>query len=256
MSKALARTGDGANVISLIERAATDPNFDADKMKALVAMRDHELHRIARHDFNLAFNRVQKKVAPVVADASNDQTHSKYASYPALDAALRPIYSAEGFSISYNTGDSPLPEHIRVFAELSKGSHSRMYQCDIPCDGKGAKGGDVMTKTHAAMSATTYGQRNLLKMIFGIAITKDDDGNRAGKTLYISEAQVAELKMYMESIGALEQKALTFCNVERLEEITQKDLKRLMAALKGWADAQKKQTGADDFPGDRGRTRR
>ena len=44
---------------------------------------------------------------------------------------------------------------------------------------KGAKGGDVMTKTHAAGSALTYGQRYLLKMIFNIAIGSDDDGNAA-----------------------------------------------------------------------------
>jgi hypothetical protein len=49
----------------------------------------------------------------------------------------------------------------------------------MPADGKGAKGGDVMTRTHAAGSAFSYGQRYLLKLIFNIATGEDDDGNAA-----------------------------------------------------------------------------
>jgi hypothetical protein len=48
----------------------------------------------------------------------------------------------------------------------------------MPADGKGAKGGDVMTKTHATGAAMSYGMRYLLKMIFNVAIGEDDkDGN-------------------------------------------------------------------------------
>src|SRR5690606_15862485 len=57
----------------------------------------------------------------------------------------------------------------------------------MPADGKGAKGGDVMTKTHAAGSAMSYGQRYLLKLIFNVAIGEnDDDGNSAGSGFDIS----------------------------------------------------------------------
>jgi hypothetical protein len=49
----------------------------------------------------------------------------------------------------------------------------------MPSDGKGAKGGDVMTKTHATGAAESYGMRYLLKMIFNIAIGEEDnDGNK------------------------------------------------------------------------------
>ncbi len=48
----------------------------------------------------------------------------------------------------------------------------------MPADGKGAKGGDVMTKTHAVGAAKSYGKRYLLKDIFNIAIGEEDtDGN-------------------------------------------------------------------------------
>jgi hypothetical protein len=48
----------------------------------------------------------------------------------------------------------------------------------MPTDGKGAKGGDVMTKTHAAGAGMQYGMRYLLKGIFNVAIGEEDkDGN-------------------------------------------------------------------------------
>jgi hypothetical protein len=51
----------------------------------------------------------------------------------------------------------------------------------MPADGKGARGNDVMTKTHAAGSAMSYGMRYLLKLIFNVAVgvDLDDDGNGA-----------------------------------------------------------------------------
>ena len=50
----------------------------------------------------------------------------------------------------------------------------------MPIDTKGARGGDVMTRTHATGSALTYGKRYLLIAMFNLAIEEDDDGNAAG----------------------------------------------------------------------------
>jgi hypothetical protein len=62
------------------------------------------------------------------------------------------------------------------------GGHVKPYQVDMPADGKGAKGGDVMTKTHATGSALSYGMRYLLKLIFNVAVGEDDDdGNHASQ---------------------------------------------------------------------------
>ena len=40
---------------------------------------------------------------PVRKDCENRQTSSKYASYAALDRAIRRHYSDNGFSLQYNT---------------------------------------------------------------------------------------------------------------------------------------------------------
>lgn len=165
--------------LAMIERFATDPNFDVTKMQALMDMREREMRRIAENAFNDAMNRAQKRMRPIAADAENPQTKSRYASYKQLDNAIRPIYTDEGFGISFDSEDSPKgADWIRVLAYVTNAGHSRTYRLDVPTDGKGAKGGDVMTKTHAVGAGMSYGMRYQLKMIFNIAVGEDDqDGN-------------------------------------------------------------------------------
>jgi hypothetical protein len=111
----------------------------------------------------------------------NHQTKSKYASYADLDRAVRPIYSDHGFSLSFDSGDNAPADCVRVVCKVAhRGGHREIHHLDMPADGKGAKGGDVMTKTHATGAAITYGKRYLLGMIFNLAVGEDDDGNSAG----------------------------------------------------------------------------
>jgi hypothetical protein len=118
---------------------------------------------------------------PVGVDSDNPQTRSRFASYAALDRAVRPIYTKYGFGLSFNTADeAPGPEQVRIICAVSHGGYTRRYHIDMPVDGKGARGGDVMTKTHAMGSGISYGMRYLLRMIFNLAIDQDDDGNAAG----------------------------------------------------------------------------
>lgn len=190
-----------------------------DTIERLAKMHREMVEYDAKVAYSDAMQRAQSKMRPVSADAINPQTRSNYASYAQLDRALRPIYSAEGFSLSFNTADSPLPEHVRVLCDVSCGGYIRSYQIDMPADGKGAKGGDVMTKTHAIGAAVTYGMRYLLKMIFNVAIGEDDtDGNmpeaptqqdpiRNAKTL--EELQKVYFSMYRAAESAGDQKAMS-----------------------------------------------
>lgn len=171
-----------ATVMHAITAAANDPNVDIDKMERLLSMHERMHARANEQKFNAAMTKAQAAMGPISADAVNPQTRSTYASYAQLNRALRPIYTKNGFALSFDTDDSPKENHIRVLCYVSHAAgHVRTYKCDMPADGKGAKGGDVMTKTHAQGSAMTYSQRYLLKLIFNVAIGEnDDDGNDAG----------------------------------------------------------------------------
>jgi hypothetical protein len=132
----------------------------------------------AKCEWNDALARCQAAMKHIARDAQSDK--GRYASYAQLDKTLRPIYMQEGFSLSFNEEVQPNPDLVRVVCTVARGGHERIYTMDIPADGKGAKGGDVMTKTHAHGSAVTYGKRYLLNMIFNVAVgDKDDDGNSA-----------------------------------------------------------------------------
>ncbi len=170
-----------ASVMQMIAHAARDPNVDIDKMERLLAMHERMTDKKAESEFNDALNACQKEVGFVRAVETNSQTRSKYASFAQLDAALRPIYTKHGISISYGTEDTPKPDCVRVIAHVSRGGYTRIYRVDMPADGKGAKGGDVMTKTHATGAAMAYGSRYLLKGIFNVAVGEADiDGNTHG----------------------------------------------------------------------------
>ena len=190
----------GASLMEVIARAASDPTVDIDKMERLIAMQERIQSRDAEMAFNQALNAAQSEMRPIAANASNPQTRSRYATFDKLDRVLRPIYTAHGFSLSFDEGESPKPEHVRVLCYVSHvGGHTRTYHRDMPADGKGAKGGDVMTKTHAAGAAGSYGARYLLKGIFNVAVGEDDDDGNDPPAAEIPDAEWAKLVQLVEA---------------------------------------------------------
>jgi hypothetical protein len=221
-------------LMAIVAQAARDPNTDVEKMKGVLDMIRELRAADAEVAFNAAMMRAQGEMQPIAADAVNPQTRSKYASYVALDRAIRPIYTRHGFALSFDEGDSPKPEHVRVLCYVSHiGGHTRTYHRDIPADGKGAKGGDVMTKTHAAGAAGTYGARYLLRGIFNIAVGEiDDDGNSAAAaSAPIIPEQVEALRAEIVETGADLAAFLRYFRVERLEDLPASQFERARAAL-------------------------
>ena len=170
-----------ATPMTLLEMALSN-NASMDTIERLVALQEHMMEQQARQAFNAAMSRAQSEMGRISADAVNPQTHSKYATYAAMDRELRPIYSKHGFALSFDSTEGPTEDTIKILCSVShEAGHTRVYQASMPSDGKGAKGGDVMTKTHATGAAMSYGMRYLLKMIFNVAIGEaDTDGNAFG----------------------------------------------------------------------------
>jgi hypothetical protein len=170
-----------ATILAIIERASRDPNVDIDKMERLIAMHERVQAEQNRREFDNAMASAQEAMKAIRANMENKQTKSEYASYAQLDKAVRPIYSQHGFALSFNTGDAPNPNEVRVLCTVShRAGHRQDYKIDMPADGKGPQGAAVMTRTHATGAAASYGQRYLLKLIFNLAVGDvDDDGNGA-----------------------------------------------------------------------------
>jgi hypothetical protein len=174
--EAIARRSEMGEILAL----AVQNNASAEAIERLVNLQQSLIAKDAEREFNECMNRCQSEMRAISTDGMNPETRSKYATYRKLDSVLRPIYTKFGISISYSTTDCPIPEYVRVLAYVSLGGFTRTYQCDISSDGKGPKGGAVMSKTHASGSAMSYGMRYLLKMIFNVAVGEDDDDGNGG----------------------------------------------------------------------------
>jgi hypothetical protein len=229
----LVAQSDATAFLQMIDRAARDPTVDLDKMERLIALREQIIQRDAKRLYDEAMSRTQTDMRRVATDSDNPQTHSKYASYAALDRAIRPIYVRHGFTATFDTGESPMEQGVRVLCDVSHtGGFSRQYHIDVPADGKGAKGGDVMTKTHAVGSALSYGRRYLLLMIFNIAIgTDDDDGNAASGKLVISTDEANSLVALINATKSDIHKFLRFFKIEALTDLPKKRLEEAVAML-------------------------
>ncbi len=229
---------NSASLLQVIERAARDSSVDIDKMERLMAMHERMVARDAETAFNEAMTACQADVRQIAADAENPQTRSRYATYAQLDRYLRPIYTTHGFALSFDEGESTKPEHVRVVCYVSHvRGFTRTYHRDMPADGKGAKGGDVMTKTHAAGAAGSYGARYLLKGIFNVAIGEYDvDGNDPRESKGMPED---ELQAWVKKIEAAttKDKAKDVCT-EGIKEANKYNDLSAYNALKGAHKAQ------------------
>ncbi len=208
------------SLLHVLGRAMTDPSIEVEKVERYAALYERAIAREDEIIFNHAMKMAQSEMRHVAADANNPQTKSKYATYAALDSKVRPIYSKHGFSLSFYTGEGAPEGCIRIVCKVACGGHTERPYIDMPADGKGAKGGDVMTKTHATGAGVTYGRRYLLSMIFNLVIGEDNDGNDAGEAIpRVTQEQADYLRDLIEANGKDRAAFLKWAKAERVEDI-------------------------------------
>jgi hypothetical protein len=209
--------GDG--ILSVIARAAKDPNVDVDKMERLFAMQERVLARDAEQRFNEAMAAAQKEMPQIKRGGKNATTNSTYAELDAMSEAMLPVVAKHGFSMSFGTDVSPLPNHYRVTCEVSHvGGHSRIYNADVPADLTGMRGTPNKTSTHAFGSTLSYGRRYLKMLIFDVATT-DDDGRAAASGERITEGQLCTLENLLSEGGGDKIKFCRFYKVNQMCEL-------------------------------------
>lgn len=186
-----------------LEGLAANPEVSPEKLRQFLDMRHEEEDRIAKRLFMEAMARVQEQIPIVLKDKDNAQTNSKYASEEAIARAIRPVYSKEGFSISYGTEDSPRENHMRVVAYLRHAAgHEEKLHLDYPYDDRGIKGNANKTMIHAYKSTISYAKSTLVCMAFNVATGEDDDGNAAGVGETIDETDQTAIEKLLKDCDA------------------------------------------------------
>lgn len=183
-TQAIAPVSDSAALMTAVARAASDPTVDVEKMERLFAMHERMEGKQSERAYAEAMTRVQMAMPTIEKTRKNAQTNSEYADLEAINKAIVPVYTAEGFSLSFGQADCPTADCVRITCDvLHAGGHSKNYWYDNPIDDAGIAGKTNKTPTHGRSSATTYARRYITNMIFNLTIGDDDDGNGVHNSL-------------------------------------------------------------------------
>lgn len=225
----VAPASDSTALISVIERAARDPNIDIDKMERLLAMQERIFARTAEADFNAAMALCQSEMPRIVPTTPNEHTKAPYAALDEVDRVARPIYTRHGFALSFGTTDCPIADFYRQTCKVShRAGHSETRFADLPVDTVGPNGKPNKTGVQGFGSTMTYGQRYITKLVFNIVIGgEDNDGN--GPTL--NKEQIAQIEQRMKDAGTDKAKFLGFWKVDSLEKIPAFNFDPIMGLL-------------------------
>lgn len=166
------------NLFSVLERAATDPNTDVEKMERLYDMIERNQDSMAVKAYSADMVAAQAKMPKIIADSRNNQTNSNYAKLDTIIQVASPIWAEQGFALSFGEGKADLEGFTRVTLDvIHRDGHSKSYHRDMPLDIAGIKGNTNKTPMHASGSTVSYGRRYLTCMVFNIATGDDNDGN-------------------------------------------------------------------------------
>ena len=223
---------EGEAMLQLVHRLVSDPATSSERVNQAFDFVQRIEADKAKKEWAASFVAAQAEMEPVRKNAKNTQTNKMYATFDALDSAIRPAYSEHGFAPTYSVEPSEKPEHVKVVLHLlHSAGHERRYEIDIPTDGKGPNGANVMTKTHATGSAFSYGKRYLLGGAFNVNVSHDDDGNAAGSGPTITEDQVIELREIILSKNLSEPNFCKYMKAGKLSEIAASKFEGAKAAL-------------------------
>lgn len=224
-------------MLAMMERLALNPDLPVDKLEKLLDMQIKIMGIEAEKEFAAAMARVQSKLPKVKRDRDNEQTGSKYATLESIAAAIKPIYTAEGFSMSFSEAASS-NGHVRVIGILRhKDGHKTEHYRDVAIDATGIAGKVNKTNTHAEASSITYGRRYVTCLAFDVATGDDTDGNKPGDK--ITEEQTVRLRAMMTEFGVEEPKFLEALQLAKLEDLPAAGFSAARVALKARAKAKK-----------------
>lgn len=233
--------------MSLIE-AAISQGVDTDKLEKLLDLQERwerneerKEQRRAEVAFGEAMAACQAEIQAIVAQHYNSHTKSRYADLFDMDAAIRPVYTKHGFSLSFGTMKSELPKNTRVYCDVRhKDGHVCHYEDDFPNDDAGINGTLNKTPIQAKGSTTSYAQRYLTKGIFNVVVKGEDkDGN--SPLASIDEGQLQALRKELERIFPDDRpevltRLLAFAECETLEQVPQSKFQATLKKLRAKAD--------------------
>lgn len=230
---------DVSSLVGVIERAASNPQIDADKMERLVGLYERLMAHRAKASFNAAFTEMQSELPEITENGEikvGDTVRSRYARFEDINDAVKPVLRKHGFSIMFKpraTDDG----HVLMQAVLvHRDGHSEDADLRLPADTSGSK-----NSVQSMGSSGQYAKRYLIVPMLNITTRGVDDDGQAGGSKRISEDQVLELQKFITD-HAIDQKAfLAYMRVNNLTQIPATKFNDAKVALDKKRNAPKKE---------------
>lgn len=226
------REPESTHPMAIISRAVAN-GVDPDQLGKLLDLQERWDKNEARKAYNIAMKACQAEMPAIVKNCENSHTRSRYANLEAIDKAIKPIIAKYGFSLSFGSGESTVPDHILLTCDcMHVGGHTERFTLNCPYDMAGAQGKSNKTPIQGMGSSTSYGKRYLKLMIFDLTIAdEDDDGNGAANAT-LSKEQIATLRDQLAHLTAEEEaRFLDVMGSETLASIPAKDYGKALDLL-------------------------
>jgi len=158
----------------LLERLASNPDVDVDKLERMVALMETQQDREAERLFNVAFVQMQPEL-PAVERKGRGQHQNEYAFFEDIQKEITPVLQRHGFALSFRP--EPTGNEVMVTAILlHEAGHSREASFVGPADK-----GQGMNEIQGRASTQSYGMRYATRAVLNLRTKgEDDDGNSAG----------------------------------------------------------------------------
>lgn len=218
-------------MIQRIAEMASDPNCDPDKMEKLLNVQIKMMDRQAKIDFDQALADVQMEMPRIAAKGAiknkNGEITSRYMKYEDIDAVIRPILRAHGFSLVHDAKEEN-GKMVVITILKHRGGHQESVSSPLPYDTPNA----LKSPLQAGASTESFGKRrNVCKLLNIVAEGEDDDGVSTGH-IKIDDSQAKEIKDALRETGADTMRFLQYMGVDCVENIPMKHYGKAYMALK------------------------
>lgn len=226
----LPSVSDSAAIIQVIERAASNPDVDIEKMERLLDMQERILNRNAKAAYVAALADVQQEL-PAIKERgeiknNSGKVQSRYALWEDINEKIKPILHKHGFALSFRTGTQD-GQMVVTGVLAHREGHSEETSIYLPADTSGSK-----NQVQAVGSSTSYGKRYTAQALLNLTSTgEDDDGQKAGVGTTVTEEQEATISAKMKEVGADPEKFLQHLGVSQLADLPATKFNFAMSAL-------------------------
>jgi hypothetical protein len=226
---------EAAGFMAILERMATNPAVDPQKMQAVLDVHERILNKRSLAEFNQAFARLAGKMPRIKRDGSvsyadkqgNKTEAFKFARWEDIMASIQPDLVAEGFALTFKaaprTGDGG---GLLVTGRLlHAGGHSEEATIPLPLDMSGGK-----NNLQGYGSTFSYGKRYTATMLLNI-VTEGEDDDANATLQFITDKQLAELRALIDEVQPDLDKFCEYLKVKALPDLPYKQFDKAKNAL-------------------------